>query len=130
MAGLIIFEGGHVWGPAKWVYKNLLKTASKYLDVKKNSILIEYISNQEKIATYTIDFTELIDEDQNALKKSILKAVDEINFMDGEDWAKPEFFLGFRNYSNAIKEMILEIEKYGEVKYESKPKSVFRINNN
>ena len=129
MAGFIIFEGGHAWGPAKWVYRNLLKTASKYLDLNENSILIEYILNQEKMATYTIDFKELNIKDQKALKDSILKAVDEINLKDGKDWAKPNFFEGFKKYSNAIKDMILEIEKYGKVKYDSKPKSVFRINN-
>jgi hypothetical protein len=70
MAGFII-EGGHAWGPAKWVYKNLIKVASKHLDIEQNSLLIEYILNQEKMATYTIDFIELSDKDQNALKNSI-----------------------------------------------------------
>jgi hypothetical protein len=81
------------------------------------------------MATYTIDFIELSDKDQNALKNSIWKAVDEINLKDGKDWAKPNYFEGFKIYSNAIKDIILEIDKYGDVKYESKPKSVFRINN-
>ena len=130
MAGLIIFKDGHAWGPAKWVYKNLLKEASKHLAFEQNSLLIEYIRNQEEMATYTIDLKELSDKDQSALKKSILKAVDEINLQDGKDWAQPNLFEGFKNHSNAIKDMILEIDKYGDVKYESKPKSVFRIKNN
>lgn len=129
MAGFIIFEDGHAWAPAKWVYTNLLKTATKFMDNKHKSQLIDYIQNQEKIATFTIDFNKLNEGEKKTLKESILRAVDEINSNSGKEWAKPEFFEAFKNYSNAIKDMIIEIEENGEVNYKTKPKSVFKIEN-